>query len=71
MRSGDPCATCPECPGTMNVYRSRRRGASVVRYLRCSQCGLTGKQVLASEDVRRRQRVVTLLSKPMAQHEAA
>ena len=71
MRSGDPCPTCPECPGTMNVYRSRRRGASVVRYLRCSVCGLTGKQVLASEDVRRRQRVITLQGNQQTRHDAA
>ena len=44
MRSGDRCLVCGL--GSMKVFSVRTRGLSRTRYLRCTHCQATGKEIL-------------------------
>ena len=45
MRSGDPCTSCDT--GVMLTYHSRRTSddTQAVKYLKCRDCGATGKDL--------------------------
>ena len=53
-----PGGSCPvgECSGTLDRYRTKRRGQRVIRYLKCRTCGATAKRVFPGAAVPRRQR---------------
>ena len=51
-KSGDVCASCRH--GRLGVVRSVLSGEYQVRYLRCSDCRRTDKEIVSSSDIRRR-----------------
>jgi hypothetical protein len=54
-KSGD---TCPACrAGKIGTVSSLRCGERQVRYLRCDHCGMTGKQIVAAGELRKRRGV--------------
>ena len=52
-KPGDKCS----CGGTFNVYSCRSSENYSVRYLKCSKCSKTDKQIVPAEFIRRRVRV--------------
>jgi len=50
--SGDSCPRCRE--GRLAVASSQRSGEYQTRYLRCTRCGCTDKQIVPAGEVRRK-----------------
>lgn len=48
-RSGERCP----CGGRLKVYHSRTAGLCRVRYLRCTSCEVTGREVVSVDDLGR------------------
>jgi DNA-directed RNA polymerase subunit M/transcription elongation factor TFIIS len=49
--SGDSCPRCRE--GRLAVASSQRSGEYQTRYLRCTRCGNTDKQIVKAVEIRR------------------
>jgi hypothetical protein len=51
-KSGDACPGCRA--GRYGTVSSVRCGAQQVRYLRCDRCGATAKQIVSTNELRKR-----------------
>ena len=62
MRSGDRCLVCGL--GSMKVFSVRTRGLSRTRYLRCTHCQATGKEILKVDHLGRQLFIFDLVATP-------